>query len=287
MKPSVKPSGNEEWITCHDSDPRVLLETIPPPMQGTTNKLICIVDFAQDITRQKRSEKKLAESYKKLQQLSMHLESVRTDERARIALTLHDEMGAMLAAIKMDIAWLASNLPAQMPQLSAEAAHITELVSDGIRTMHQIVTELRPNLLADVGLAAAIKNYVENFRQLTNIKCILALPDEEFMMDADQSLTLFRILQESLSNVLKHAQSHKVKILFSQRRESLLMVVKDNGIGFDSSMHNGRSRGLLGIRERALMAGGKASISSKPGKGVRVSVHIPHTQNRYSEAVTN
>lgn len=249
-------------------------QTIRKPLEQDDGK-VCVLTIAVNITQQKVAEMKLAESYKKLQRLSLHLEHIRMDERANIALNLHDEMGATLAAIKMGVAWLASKLPADAPQLSAEAANITELTSDGIRIMHQIVTQLRPNLLADVGLTAAINDYVKKFRQHTTIECVLDLPDDEIMLGADQSLTIFRILQEALNNALKHAQADRLEIYLSQRGGSLFMEVRDNGIGFDPSMHKGRSFGLLGIRERALMVGGKARVSSTPGKGVHVCVSIP------------
>ncbi len=112
----------------------------------------------------------------------------------------------------------------------------------------------------------------------TNIECILELPVEDFALNQDQSLTVFRILQESLNNVIKHAQASRVNIIFVNRSESLLMEVIDNGIGFDTSNKNKeQSIGLLGIRERALMLSGKAEINSAPGKGTCVSVSIPHT----------
>lgn len=257
------PSGEQRWMLMIK---RRL--TMPDGQLGE----LCI---AVDITEQKRYEIELAESYKKLQQLSLHLENVRSDEREKIALNLHDEMGATLAAIKMGIAWLAPKLPADAPQLSAEAARITGLVSDGIHTMHQIVTQLRPNLLGDVGLAAAIKDYAKKFRRHSGIECILDLPEEELTLNESQSLTIFRILQESLTNVVKHARANRVDIHFAERGGSLQMVIKDNGIGFDPAMHMEQAFGLLGIRERALMVGGKTRISSAPGKGVRVSVSIP------------
>lgn len=265
IEPSTLPNGEQRWYL-----------TIKNRLTMPDGRL-SVLCIAVDITQQKLSEMNLAESYRKLQQLSLHLENVRADERARIALNLHDEMGATLVAIKMSVAWLASKLPVEVPQLSVEAARISELVSGGIHTMHQIVTQLRPNLLDDVGLAAAIRDYVNKFRQHSNIECILVLPDEEFALDADQSLTIFRILQESLNNVVKHAQAGRVNIHFSERGESLLMAVRDNGIGFATTLHKEQSFGLLGIRERALMVGGKARISSAPGKGTRVSVSIPYT----------
>lgn len=264
-EPYTLPNGERRWFY-----------TVKKRLTMPDGKL-SVLGIAMDITRQKLSEIKLAESYKELQQLSLHLENIRADERVKIARNLHDEMGATLVAIKMGIAWLASKLPGEMPQLTVEAANIAELASDGIRIMHQIVTELRPNLLADAGLTAAIKDYVNKFRQHMNIDCVLALPEQELALNEDQSLTVFRILQEILNNVVKHAQADRVTIRFMERGESLLMVVRDNGIGFDPSLRKEISFGLLGIRERALMVGGKARINSAPGKGTRVSVKIPYT----------
>ena len=247
---------------------------------------VSVLGIGVDISAQKRSELKLARSYRKLQQLYLHLENVKAEERARIALNLHDEMGATLAAIKMSIAWLASKLPSGMPQLAAEVAHLTKLVSDGIQTMRQTVTQLNPGRLDDIGLMAAIRDYVKKFQQHTNIESLLTLPNDELALDANQSATIFRIIQESLNNVVKHAQASEVHILLKKRGKSLLLTVEDNGIGLNPDEHKKQAFGLLGIRERALMVGGKARITSQPGKGTQVSVNIPLTpENNPSDTV--
>lgn len=248
--------------------------TLRKPLEQDVGS-VSVLTIAADITELKQSEMKLAESYKRLQWLSMHLENIRVDERAKIAHNLHDEMGATLVAIKMSVAWLAPKLAAGDPQLAEEVARISELVSGGIQTMRRIVTQLQPSLPGDVGLEAAIKEHVDKFRRHSNIECILVLPEREFALDAEQSITIFRILQESLNNVVKHARADRVEILFTQHETSLSMLIKDNGIGFDQAAHKEHAFGLLGIKERALMVGGKARISSAPGKGTRVSVTIP------------
>jgi len=253
------------------------------PMIGPKQECYGRIWYFRDLTGQKSAAKNLARSYAKLQRLSLRMENARADERAKIALNLHDEMGATLAAMKMRVAWLTSRLPAGMPQLAEEAAHISELVSGGIQTMHRIVSELRPDLLSDVGLTAAIANYVKKFRRHSNMECTLVLPESELMLGEEQALTVFRILQESLSNVVKHAQAGKVSIIVAAQDKSLSMVVKDDGIGFDADVKKEQSFGLLGIRERALMVGGKARISSAPGKGTRISVSIPYQGRRISD----
>ncbi len=184
-------------------------------------------------------------------------------------------MGATLAALKMRVTWLASKLPAKLPLLAAETTQINDLISAGIHTMHHIVNQLSPNILNDIGLTEAIKVYVNNFMEHSNIACILALPKEELTLSVDQSLTIYRILQESLNNIVKHAQASRVEINFTYKEKMLLMEIRDNGIGFDPSIHKENSLGLLGIKERALMVGGKAKFRSALGEGVVVSISLP------------
>ena len=241
-----------------------------PQADGSIN----VLGIAVDITGQKLSESKLAASYKELQRLSSHLENVREEERTRIARELHDEMGATLAALKMRVSWLESKLPPEFPFLAEETVHISELVSDGMNTLRQIVHKLRPTLLENVGLDAAVEDCVKQFRHNTGIECILVLPEKGLELEADQSATIFRILQESLNNVAKHAQASKVDICFAWQGDSMSMVIEDNGLGFARKSKE-ESFGLIGIRERALMAGGEADISSVRGKGTRVSVRFP------------
>jgi PAS domain S-box-containing protein len=254
--------GKQHWYL---TDKRPLLQA-----DGSINTL----GIAADISELKQSEIKLDESYKELQRLALHLENVRAEERILIARNLHDGMGATLAALKMRIAWFASKLPAGLPQLSDEIGHISDLVSDGIKIMRQVVSDLRPNLLNDVGLVAAVKDYVKRYQHDTEIECSIALPEQDFTLNEDQSVTIFRIVQESLNNVAKHARASKVDILFSVHGESLQLQIKDNGAGFDTTRKE-RSFGLLGIKERALMIGGSASIESSPGQGTCVSLSIP------------
>lgn len=261
--PSRRPDGQERWYL-----------TIKRPLispEGAVN----VLGIAVDITEQKLSESRLAESYLELQRLSLHLENLREDERAKIARDLHDEMGSLLVALKMRVAWLASNLPSGMPHLADEVANISNLVTDAIGSVRQITSQLRPSLREGFGLAATIEDYVKRFRLQAGVECNLALPEEELPLDANQSATLFRILQESLNNIAKHAQASRVRITLARRDKTLLLEVEDNGAGFDTSVHNERSFGLIGIRERAMMMGGKARISSTPGKGTRVSVTLP------------
>lgn len=237
--------------------------------------------FFSDLQRQKaEAEKKLAEqkiaaSHMRLQQLAFHLDNVREEERVRIARETHDEMGAILAALKMRISWLRAKLPPEMAQFTAEAEQMDKLAADMIYSMRHVVSQLMPIQLHDMGFAAAIESYILNFQKHTGIECVRVLPEASLRLNEKQYSTIFRILQESLSNVAKHAQATKVSILFIDRNHSFILAVKDNGVGFDRDVHKDNSFGLLGISERARMLNGRARICSKPGKGSQVVVRIP------------
>jgi len=226
--------------------------------------------------KNKKSEERLRESEARYKRMALHLDNVREEERVRIARELHDEMGATLTALKMRVHWLATRQPGERTRLSAEAMHMDKLVSEAIHTMRHVVSELMPTLLHDLGFPAAIENYVQDFQNHSGIDCRLAFPEEELMLDENQSSALFRILQESLNNVAKHAKATMVSILFIERNRSLIMVVKDNGLGFDFNKRKKNSFGTTGIKERSNMVNGKARISSKPGKGTLVLVSIPY-----------
>jgi signal transduction histidine kinase len=231
--------------------------------------------LSRDITARKLAEQKLAASYRQLQQLSLQLDKVREEEQGRIAREIHDEMGATLTALKMRISWLTSKLPPEMAQFTAEAEHIDKLVADTIHIMRHVVSQLMPTQLHDLGFREAVERYVQGFQKHTRIECGLALPEEELTLDKNQSFAMFRILQESLNNVAKHAQATKVSILLIDRGHSLILLVEDNGVGFDRNTRKDNSFGLLGIKERALMVNGRTRISSRPGKGTQVLVSIP------------
>lgn len=231
----------------------------------------------RDITERKAAETKLHESHDKLQLMARYLETVREEEQKRIARELHDEMGGVLAALNMNVARLEAKLPAEMTHLSTEAGAMAKLVAAAIQAMRRAVAQLRPAILDDAGLAAAIESYVREFQENTEIECRLTngLPEEEPMLGRDRSATVFRIVQESLTNVAKHAQARKVTITLKELRGSLVLTVKDNGKGFDPNVRNGESFGLQGIRERALLVGGRIRIRSAAGKGTTVRMSVP------------
>jgi signal transduction histidine kinase len=254
-------------------DKRILDVSVKVTVIELNGRKVVLGSF-RDVTAWKLAEQKLATSYSKLQQLALHLDKVREEERTRIAREIHDEMGATLTALKMSVHWLASKLPAEMKQFVTEAKSMDKLVSNMIHTMRHVVSQLMPTQLHDMGFATAVEHYVRDFQKQTGMDCRLALPETEVTLEENQSSTLFRILQESLNNIAKHAQATSVAILFIKRKQSFTMVIKDNGTGFDRNANKDNTFGLFGIRERALMINGKARISSRPGKGTQVLIRI-------------
>ncbi len=250
-------------------------ERYSAPMFGPGARYHGRVWSFHDITERKLAEDKLNESNRELQRLATHLEVVREEEQKRIARELHDGMGGALAALNMKVALLAADPPVKRAVLSAELDSLGKLVADGVQVMRQIVTELRPCLLGEVGLKSAIEKYTQEFCDATHIECDLRLPEEELNLDENLAATLFRIVQESLTNVAKHAEADKIGIVLSLWDGSLMLTVKDNGKGFDPQVRKPKSFGLIGIRERAAMMGGKAEITSEPGKGTTVRVRLP------------
>ncbi len=251
-----------------------IVERYSAPVFGYRDQYYARVWYFRDMTEKKLAEERLKASNLELQRLATHLEVVREEEQKRIARELHDEMGGVLAALNINVSLLAADIPAAMPQLLTDVGSLEKLVADGIKTMRQTVAALRPSLLDEVGLKLSIEKYVQEFKQNTGVECELRLPEEDLVLDANQAAAIFRIAQEALTNVVRHAAADKVNITLSEWDGTLMLTVKDNGRGFDPATSKARSFGLLGIRERAAMAGGKAEIISQVGKGTTIRVSM-------------
>lgn len=230
----------------------------------------------RDITARRQAEQELRTSRERLRELTAFLESVREEERARVAREVHDELGQILTALKLNIGWLNAKLDQQDHPLAAKAAALCEIADNAIASARTVAANLRPKMLDDLGLAAAIEWQAEEFQKLTGIRCTVDIPDEDSAIDGSRASAVFRILQESLTNVARHTQATEVDIVLKVRRGMLLLRVRDNGKGFDPAATRARkSFGLLGMTERALMLKGRAKIRSTPGTGTEVSVLIP------------
>lgn len=235
-----------------------------------------IVITYEDITEQRRAEEELANSREQLRNLSIYLQSVREKESTRIAREIHDELGQSLTAIQMDLAWLNTRLPPGDLSLSGKIQHMRQLVDTTIDSVHRISTELRPTLLDDLGLTAAMEWQVQEFQDRTGIECKAQLNCDESSVDKDLATTLFRVFQETLTNIARHAGATLVNVSLAHKGNELHLDVSDNGKGITPKQADDpKSFGIVGIRERVNLWGGSMSITGKPQKGTTIKVVIP------------
>jgi PAS domain S-box-containing protein len=230
----------------------------------------------RDITATKRAEQELQHSLEQLRALAARLHSAREEERSRVAREIHDELGQALTAIKIDFASLLRDLGHDQGTTSPRSQSILRLLSQAIQSVRRIGTELRPGILDDIGLVAALEWAAEDFQTRTGTKCQITLPDVDIRLIPEHATALFRIFQETLTNVARHAEATQVDARLSKENSSLVLEIHDNGKGISEEGLSGKSSlGILGMRERALLLGGTLTISSTLGNGTTVRVLIP------------
>jgi PAS domain S-box-containing protein len=233
---------------------------------------------SQDVTERKLAEEQLRSSNEKLRALAARLQSVREEEAVRIAREIHDELGGALTGLKFDSSWLARrlsgpNLEEKRQKLEAMSA----LIDETIQKVRNISTELRPSVLDDLGLAAAIEWQAREFQRRTEIECRIDSLEEAFGLGPEKSAAVFRIFQEILTNVARHSGASRVRISLKEREGSLVLTVSDNGVGIsEADISDTKSLGLLGMRERALVFGGSVEFGGEERRGTTVTVSIPH-----------
>jgi PAS domain S-box-containing protein len=228
-----------------------------------------------DITERKNAEKALRQHQEMLRELSAHHDSVREGERAHIAREIHDEMGQALTALKMDLSVLGIESRKTAPRAAEQIQELKGRVDGLIQTVRNVATALRPAAL-DLGILPGIEWLVDEFQKRSGIPCSVKVENGEVDLPEDRGIVLFRILQESLTNISRHAEARNVEILLRRDATHIRLDVKDDGKGFDTEAA-GRKKtfGLLGMRERVIMLHGSVSITSLPGEGTQVSVSIP------------
>lgn len=242
------------------------------PLRLDSTRAVCLI--ASDLSEMKRAEQELRASSEQLRNLAAHLLSVREEERTRISREVHDELGQSLTAVKLDLAWLAGRLPRRNGQMLERIRSTRQLADSIIRSVRRISTELRPAVL-DLGLAAAVEWQVQEFQARSGIQCKVRLLTRE-VVASNASTAMFRIFQETLTNVARHAKATRAEVVLQKQGDRLVLLIRDNGRGFDQADPSlSKSLGLLGMRERAAILGGQVNISSAPGKGTTVTAWIP------------
>ena len=230
-----------------------------------------------DISESKRIELELDSSRRQLRELSAHLESVREEEKARIAREVHDELGQMLTVLKLETSMCELAYAELDPGLRERLNSMKKLIAQLFQLVRDVATALRPPIL-DAGISSAIEWQAHRFEARTHIPCLVQVPEHLPPLSAAKEVGLFRILQEALTNVMRHAQAQTVELTLSVEGQALCLSISDDGQGFVPESGRSTSFGLVGMRERVLMLGGTLSLHSEPGEGTTLSVRVPLRQ---------
>jgi two-component system sensor histidine kinase UhpB len=239
---------------------------------------ICLIGIGLDISGRKAFEKELTEINEELRSLTAHLQNVREVEQKRIAREIHDELGQQITGLKMDVSWLKKKISSNSDPLAIQQKlnSINDLLDETVQTIRKIASELRPSILDDIGLSAALEWQSREFEKRFHIKVKYNSTLSDIEIPNQVATVLFRIYQESLTNIARHAEAREVTTYFKQEGDALVLTTIDDGKGFTTNAARERKTlGMLGMHERALMINGELSINSEPGKGTTVSIKVP------------
>ena len=242
-------------------------------LKGNVNRLaIC----ARNITEKEKNEKAVRTSREQLRNLSSHLQTVREEERASIAREIHDDLGQLLAVVKINISEIEKSLPKRKKDEIKMINTIKKLLDTANESIHKIASELRPSILDDLGLSAAVEWQAQEFHKNTGIKCNVKLKPVEIVLNEKLSITIYRIIQEALTNVTRHSRARKVDVSMTIQNKNLCLIIKDNGVGIkEEKIDSSKSYGLIGIRERLVPWNGTMEINGIKGEGTTIIVNVP------------
>lgn len=259
-----------------NSEGRIFWVNITANLKKNTQGELCHLLVFHDISEHKSIE--VMKSYNnKLRNLSKHILRAREDERKTIAREIHDELGQLMTALKIDLSWLRQKIPKESELLLPKIDTMMTTLDLAIRTIRDIVAKLRPLILDDLGLEAAMEWHAQKYLTPANIKYTLVFKLNEDLLSEDLNIVLFRIYQEALTNAIRYAKANTIFISLTHKGETLLLEIKDNGIGItDSQINNPKSFGLIGIKERLRPYTGTLDIISKEGLGTTLKATIHH-----------
>jgi signal transduction histidine kinase len=243
---------------------------------GQSNALKAAGEKQQRALEQERDllERQVRERTASLAELATHLQNVREEERGHLARELHDELGALLTAAKLDVARLKSRLGLQAaPEIAERLQHLTESLNSGIALKRRIIEDLRPSSLSNLGLTASLEILAREFSERAGVEITSELEPVE--LDESRQLTVYRLVQESLTNVGKYAQAKQVEISVRNYGGHVEVDIRDDGKGFDATRMRPSTHGLAGMRHRVEAAGGRLTVTSVPGKGTRIAAVLP------------
>jgi two-component system, NarL family, sensor histidine kinase UhpB len=279
----VMQTRQQKLVEEQISDRGVLrwVETFKSPVFDVTGKVIGTTGLGHDITQRRQLQAEQLRAREQLRALAAHVESVREQERVRISREIHDELGQSLTCMGMDLALLERQIDPENKEAVARVAALVDLVKDTIRCVRRISSELRPSILDDLGLGAAIEWQARDFEARTRITCTIDVP-EDLSLPFDLATPLFRVCQEALTNVTRHASATNVSIQLACSPSHISLSIKDNGRGItEEEINRHGSLGLLGMKERISILGGTLDVEGKPGVGTALTIRIP--LKRYPE----
>jgi len=242
----------------------------------SAGKAVRMLGAMQDVTERMQIEESLKSSHDQLRELAIHLQTVRESERMHISREIHDELGQQLTGLKMDIAWINKKIGSTDAEIKEKFNELFHLVDRSVKTVRRLSSQLRPSILDDLGLVAAMEWQSEEFQKRTRIKTTFISDVDSADIPPEISINIFRIYQESLTNVMRHANASSVVSTFFFRDNEITLIIRDNGAGFDQSkLGTTKTLGILGMNERTLMMNGKYDIKSEPGEGTTVVLTVP------------
>lgn len=251
------------------------------PLLNAQGQVSALCGMVTDITDRKLAEEQLRDTLDRVRTLSKRLEAVREEERTKIARELHDELGVRLTCLKLDLARLQSMRGESLFSDGRMEKEIRAMMADvdaTIVSVQRLAVDLRPGILDDLGLVAAIKWQCQDFERRSGIRCLCEASEEKIALDSSCATAAFRICQEGLMNVARHAKATFVRVLVTKVNEELLLEIQDDGQGIPAAkLNDSASLGLLGMRERASSLGGEVEIAGYPGEGTTVTLRLPLT----------
>ena len=244
------------------------------------NSRPAILTLAENITQKLLTEERLKKSYDDIRLLNQHLETIREEERAGIAREIHDELGQQLTALKMDVYWLNNKVSNNTPQTTERLASMISLIDETVKTVRRIASDLRPGILDDLGLIAALEWQSAEFEKRTGIKTIFTTQISDVELEKKMATGIFRVYQEVLTNVARHANATLVETNVELADGVFCLSVQDNGVGFDpDDVKSKNTLGLIGMQERVAMLNGELILESKLNDGVKAMIKVPLQKN--------
>ncbi len=257
--------GNYYWVQEYSQN-----------LYDESGDLVLIQGTVYNISQRKVAEGELKLSREQFRNLAIHFDNIREEERKQIAFEIHDELGYALTAMKLDLAWLKNKISPDQPKASTRLNEMAELIDSTIKKIRTISTQLRPSILDHFGLVAAIEWQANEFQKRMAVRCNINLEGEDLMFDDRFSTAVFRIMQEALTNIARHAKATRVDVELKIDYDTLGLTITDNGVGMESDpFKNTKSFGLLGMRERAKFMDGDLRIISEKGKGTVINLEVP------------